>query len=663
MSRPSNHPTRKHALAIFSTDDSFAELPLVAPPRITPLKPTPVYDTYWWFAAERQQIFFRRLERCPAPWTADPVLRNFKFTNAYRASDRVSQFLIRHVIYRDDLPSDASEIVFRILLFKLFNRIDTWNLLETTLGPITLQDFSVKRYDRALSKAMARGERIYSAAYIMPPAARFGYQRKHRNHLALLEHMIGEDLPRRLQEACSMQRAFDLIRSFPSIGDFLGYQYVTDINYSTVTHFTEMEFVVPGPGALNGIRKCFYDTGGLTDAEVIRFMADRQEIEFKRLGIDYRNLWGRRLQLVDCQNLFCEVDKYARVRHPEFVGKSSRTHIKQRLRPNPEPINFWYPPKWEINTPIAGGSLDGPLAIIASSSAGKATTMDLRAYQLEAAKTNRVPADDDKGTIVPLLGLAGETGELLSEFKKRLRDGDSHVLFRDRFAEELGDLLWYVASLATKLGLDLGEVADSNLQKCQQRWGPLSAAPPFDEGYPAAERFPRRFLVDFSTLHDENEEPVVQVSYKGKQFGDVLTDNAHAKDGYSYHDALHLSFTAVLGWSPLTRKLLGAKRRSNPKVDKVEDGGRAIATEEGLSAMIFAYAKDYNWLDGKSSISTELLRMIQNMVVHLEVSRCTTGEWERAIVDGFKVWREIKQRGGGTLVVNLDERQISLKDA
>lgn len=102
----------------------------VPPPRIAPLKPTPVYDTYWRFAAERQRIFFRRLNGETAPWTDDAILRDFKFTNAYRASDRVSQYLIRNVIYREDLPRDADEVVFRVLLFKVFNRIETWELLD-----------------------------------------------------------------------------------------------------------------------------------------------------------------------------------------------------------------------------------------------------------------------------------------------------------------------------------------------------------------------------------------------------------------------------------------------------------------------------------------------------------------------------------------------------
>ena len=135
-----------------------------------------------------------------------------------------------------------------------------------------------------------------------------------------------------------MQRGFELLRDYPSVGDFLAYQYVTDLNYSELTRFTEMEFVVAGPGALDGIRKCFADSAGLNPPEIIRFMADRQEAEFKRLGLSFRPLWGRKLQLIDCQNLFCEVDKYARVAHPETVGISGRRRIKQRFRPNREQL-------------------------------------------------------------------------------------------------------------------------------------------------------------------------------------------------------------------------------------------------------------------------------------------------------------------------------------
>lgn len=327
-----------------------AAAPLVYAPRLAPAKVTAVYDTYWSFAVERQEVFLRRLGRTPPPWTRDPILSTYKFTNAYRAADRVSQYLIRRVIYDEKRPSSEQEVCFRILLFKLFNKIETWELLERELGSITFDEFRIASYDRVLTSARNRGVRIYSGAYIMPPGSQaYGHSVKHRNHLALLAAMMADDLPARLADARSMQRAFDLLRAYPTIGDFLAYQLVTDVNYSEVTRFSEMEFVVPGPGAVSGLRKCFADSGGLNDPEIIRLVTERQTEEFERLGLKFQSLWGRPLQLIDAQNLFCEVDKYARLRHPEVRVGSGRTRIKQRFRPSSGALDYWFPPKWGLN--------------------------------------------------------------------------------------------------------------------------------------------------------------------------------------------------------------------------------------------------------------------------------------------------------------------------
>lgn len=315
--------------------------------RLEPAKVSAVYDTYWKFAAERQSVFFRRL-RNDWPLTSDPILRQYKFTNAYRASDRVSQFLIRNVAYSGS--QTPREVFFRILLFKLFNKIDTWTLLTKHLGALSYERFELDGYDRVLREAIVRGDRIYSAAYIMPTAPGFKEEaRKHTTHLRWLVDRIAERLPERLGEAKSMREAFDLLRATPMLGNFLAYQFLIDLNYSTLLDFSESEFVIPGPGARDGLRKCFTDTGGLTESDLIRIVADRQDLEFGRLEIDFQSLWGRPLQLIDCQNVFCEVDKYARIAHPEVAGISGRTRIKQQFQPSREPVEYWYPPKWGIN--------------------------------------------------------------------------------------------------------------------------------------------------------------------------------------------------------------------------------------------------------------------------------------------------------------------------
>ena len=317
-------------------------------PILLPAKPTIGYEYYWKFAVERQKVFFNRFNNAPSPWTKDPVLSVYKFTNAYRALDRVSQYLIKEVIYKGSKMPE--EVLFRIILFKIFNKIETWELLKDKLGQISYKKYNFNLYDSVLSGAFNQGTRIYSAAYIMASGkATFGFPRKHQNHLQLIESMMKDNLARKISKLKKMSDLFDVLKSYSTIGDFLAYQYATDINYSELTDFSEMEFVVPGPGALSGIKKCFSNLGGLNEVEIIKYMADIQEEEFKRLGLEFKNLWGRKLQLIDCQNLFCETDKYLRVVEPELEGKAKRARIKQKFKPLHNPINYWFPPKWDIN--------------------------------------------------------------------------------------------------------------------------------------------------------------------------------------------------------------------------------------------------------------------------------------------------------------------------
>lgn len=316
------------------------------------LRRTPVYDLYWRFAAKRQAIFFRRLEGAPPPWTDDPILQGFRFTNAYRASDRVSQFLIRHVIYDTRYPSAVPEIVFRILLFKLFNKISTWQLLERELGLPTWQSFDPDAYDRVLGKAMGAGSRLYSGAYIIPPVKLDQTKVKHRGHLKLIDLIMRSDFVSRIERSRGLEEVFLLLKQFPSLGDFLAFQLAIDLNYAPVLDHDEASFVVAGPGARDGLAKTFVNATEFAPEAIIAMMMERQDHEFDRLGLDFLSLWGRPLQLIDCQNLFCEISKYTRISHPEIAGLSGRTRIKQMFRSEGPPAQPWYPPKWGINDQI-----------------------------------------------------------------------------------------------------------------------------------------------------------------------------------------------------------------------------------------------------------------------------------------------------------------------
>ena len=290
--------------------------------------------------------------------------------------------------------------------------------------------------------------------------------------------------------------------------------------------------------------------------------------------------------------------------------------------------------------------------------------MNLNTYQREAQKTDRVPlrcksGDAGADLIVPLLGLAGETGELLSEYKKHLRDGDSHLLFRERVSEELGDLLWYVANVAAKFDLKLSDVADANLKKTRDRWGPRdSRAVVFDADYEEHERLPRRFEVELEEVIVKGRTKI-RARIDGKKIGDDLTDNADDPDGYRFHDVFHFGYVAVLGWSPVIRKLLKKKRKSVPQIDEVQDGGRAQVLDEGIAALVFDYAKEHRWLEGVSDLDYKLLRTIKGVTSLLEVRERSMGEWQRSILLGFEVWRQVLKAGGGRILVDQDSKNLT----
>lgn len=694
---------------------------------------TEAYDAWWQFASERQNIYFRRLRGDPEPWTDDEVLRGYRFTNAYRVADRVSQYLISEVIYHEDLPREPNEVVFRTLLFKLFNRIETWETLTRQMGPIVLAEHPFARIDEILMGELSAGRRIYSAAYIMPTRGAGGCtERKHQMHLQLLEQMMGDSLAQRLADARSMKEGFDLLRSYPSIGAFLAYQFITDINYSEVVDFSEDDFVAAGPGAREGLQKCFADTGSLSSEDLIRVMMDIQEEEFERLGLNFRNLFGRRLQLIDCQNLFCEVAKYARVRFPGLTPRGGRSRIKQKFQPAEAVGMPFFPPKWGIN-----GTASNQLAPC------DRPEVDLAHYQRRASDTslNR-PVEGGDAITTPMLGLIGETGEVVSELKKRAREGAAYITFGDRLGEELGDLLWYMAEVATRRGIRLAdidkqatrlgdpnmakpdqgragwlrpalslademgriaaayqallansgtagafdatlaeafvellrnvkslsgfhgmsleEIAQRNLAKVKKRWVPLTPRIPMDVAEPPeTEQIPSHFD---AWLEDDDGRVRVLFKIDGRKIPatpDTLTDNAYDPDGYRFHDVFHFAYAAVLGWSPVTRKLLGRKRKFDPRIDEVEDGGRATAIEEGIAALVFASAKQHGMFETSKTVEKATLQTIRDMTEHLEVRDRTKAEWSDAILQGFDAWRSIYEHGGGCVRVDQAARRIA----
>lgn len=301
---------------------------------------------YFYFIQERMNIFWKKYEH-KDHLTADPILQDFKFTNVYRACDRVSQYLIRDVIYNNLDRYTPEDVLFRILVFKVFNKIETWNYISG-LTDITIDSFNVGKLSKALSQRQ-QDYPIFSNAYMMA-GSHSDYptiKTKHQLWLQVIEdEFIKKKGVSKILKAKSMQEVYQLFRGYPLIGDFLAYQYTIDLNYSPYLNFDEDSFVKAGVGAVRGIKKCFISHGRSYEDAIIYTHNHFEELQARYGCSDFLPLPGRNLKLIDLQNCFCETDKYLRAKMPEL--KVGNVRIKQHYKPSNGDIKYYFPDKWGV---------------------------------------------------------------------------------------------------------------------------------------------------------------------------------------------------------------------------------------------------------------------------------------------------------------------------
>jgi len=312
-----------------------------------------VYKYYFYFVQERMNIFWNKYDSKKEPWTNDLILKENKFTNVYRASDRISQYLIKNVIYDRLEGFDERDLLFRILIFKIFNKIETWEYLESKIGSISIKNFDLQKVNRLLSERMSQTP-IYNNAYMMTGThSKYNHLRfKHEKWLQMVQNEIVEEKTlEKIVKAKSLEKVYQLLRERSFIGDFLAYQYTIDLNYSPVIDFSEDTFVKAGIGSIRGVKKCFYPLGKSSFEDAIRYTHDNFEKYQQKYGFtEFKSLFGRQPTLIDIQNCFCETDKYLRAKMPELQVDNKR--IKQKYKSGKPSLDLFFPPKWSINNQI-----------------------------------------------------------------------------------------------------------------------------------------------------------------------------------------------------------------------------------------------------------------------------------------------------------------------
>lgn len=315
--------------------------------------------------------------------------------------------------------------------------------------------------------------------------------------------------------------------------------------------------------------------------------------------------------------------------------------------------------------------------------------MNLLEYQRRVIDAGGRVASGNAAVAMGVCELTAAAGALASTVVRGQDGTMTAQVQRDVLHRDLGDLMWRVAALTSAAGLDLGDVAAGSLAAVEdldgtdvdeRRWATL---PVFDAGFPDSERFPRRLMVAFqqrvdplgrrmvtATLRSANRSGVLVDEWApgepagcpvGAPLGDPLTDNARTPDGYRFHDAIHLGFLAVLGWSPNLRALLLVKRKSDAIVDECEDGARAIFAEEGLAAVLARLAQTHNGFQTPQTVTREAVEVARAATIGLEVHAVPGWLWRQAIWQGFRAMRQLVAHNGGQLVADLDARSLTYR--
>ncbi|MEH6408915.1 MAG: hypothetical protein V7741_00200 [Hyphomonas sp.] len=231
----------------------------------------------------------------------------------------------------------------------------------------------------------------------------------------------------------------------------------------------------------------------------------------------------------------------------------------------------------------------------------------------------------------------------------------------------LGEVAWHLAALATLYNLKLSDIVQRNREKLENRQPGTEPTPLPDADSKEKERFPRQFEVQFVTVGKGRS----RMYWNGRQLGDDLTDNAEP-DGYRFHDVLHLAHIAHLGWSPVVRSFMGRKRKSDEKIDEIQDGGRARVVEETIIKMVHSEGlriaeirspgvprESLRLFEQKSDVSHNLLCQIEMFTDGLEPSANRHWEWTEAIMDGFEVYWHLVRTGQGTVFVDMEKRTLT----
>ena len=270
-------------------------------------------EAFLYFVQEREAVRIKRGAGVLAPWTEDPVLQRYKFTNIRRKHDRVSQWVIEHLI-QPGAESGDEDLWFTLLVARLVNWPPTLaRLIRNGVLPCRPEDFDAERFVTVLERCKAEGAKVYSGAYMLYPTK---MQPGGKKSAAVAKYIIG-DAVRRARATRSALWAEDCVFNIErfvgalsagfGVSTFIAGQVAADLTYTGMDVADLYTYAPLGPGSQQGLNFIFgYDKyHGWKQAKFNSALMLLNERIKGELGVPD-------LTLHDVQNCACEFSKYCR---------------------------------------------------------------------------------------------------------------------------------------------------------------------------------------------------------------------------------------------------------------------------------------------------------------------------------------------------------------
>lgn len=280
-------------------------------------------DAFWKFIFDRHMIWYKRfILKHEAPWTDDPIMQTFKFTNVYRELDRGTIYLLDNILGNKGLSE--VEQVFNIIFYRMFNRIETYEaagsqLLSNSIkNPGTLVWANRRVTWELLGERYEKDMPLWTDAHMVCAYEHFPGDNKFERFQYIFKEVVKAlpDLFQTIKTAKSLGTIHKALTAIPGIGPFNAYEIEVDISYASWNNLSEDEWVNPGPGCQRGLKALFPGIKPNECTQMIHVLRQVQVEEFTRMKLPFFEIayQGKELTLRNIEHCLCEYFKIHKAR-------------------------------------------------------------------------------------------------------------------------------------------------------------------------------------------------------------------------------------------------------------------------------------------------------------------------------------------------------------